>query len=109
MLDVLIQGGSSGSPVFDPDSGEVVGVIYGGLFEERAMAGEGLLVYRNPTSHTFAVPANQIQNALRAVAANKALPSNEDARALSDIIASATLVAHMPKMESPLVRKIGPE
>ncbi|MGB3549186.1 MAG: serine protease [Candidatus Binatus sp.] len=110
MLDVLIQGGSSGSPVFDPTSGEVVGVVYAGLIEEHSMRGDGVMLYSSPTSHTFAIPAHHIQNALRAVASYKVSnPSTEAAPTLADIIASAELVTHMPRTPSALVRTLGPD
>ncbi len=33
LLDLMSRGGSSGSPVFDPENGDVIGMIYAGLVE----------------------------------------------------------------------------
>lgn len=43
ILDSMIQGGASGSPVFNPENGEVVGIMYGGM--------EG-------TNLSYAIPSN---------------------------------------------------
>ncbi|MGO9607829.1 MAG: serine protease [Candidatus Binataceae bacterium] len=110
MLDVMVQGGSSGSPVFDPDSGEVVGVVYAGLIEDRNMSGNGALVYQNGTSHTLAIPANHIQKALEPVDAKPEFGRvTEGAPTLAEIIANAELVTHQPKTLSSSVRQVGPE
>ncbi|GAJ23629.1 unnamed protein product, partial [marine sediment metagenome] len=33
MINIMSQGGASGSPVFLPETGEVIGVLYGSLEE----------------------------------------------------------------------------
>ena len=48
-VDNMVQGGSSGSPVFEPGSGEVIGMVWGG-FEN--------------TNFTFVVPGHLIAKAL---------------------------------------------
>jgi serine protease Do len=110
MLDLMVQGGSSGSPVFDPESSEVVGVVYAGLFEDKSMAGEGALIYRNSTSHTLAIPANLINAALAALDANVEFgKAVEGGPSIDEIIASGELVLHPPKTLSPHVRPLGPD
>jgi len=60
MLDIITEGGTSGSPVFRVDSGDVIGMVYAGLKDSfyicsdnnQAVSFEGVL----PTAHTFAVP-----------------------------------------------------
>lgn len=57
LLDVMTQGGSSGSPVFNPDTGEVIGLEYAGLSEPKVLKGKsGILIYENNTSLTLAIP-----------------------------------------------------
>jgi S1-C subfamily serine protease len=111
LLNVMIQGGSSGSPVSDPETAEVVGVIYANLFENITVGGnDGLLMYRNATSHTLAIPANHILNALSASDTNVDLYHNTaGAPTLQEIIDNAELVTHIPKKPSSGVQELGPE
>ncbi len=111
LLDVMIQGGSSGSPVFDPRTSEVVGVIYANLSESMTIGGEsGVLVYKNGTSHTLAIPSNHIQNALSACDANVNWRRDaENAPSFQSIIDNAQFVTHRPKTLSPVARELGPD
>lgn len=110
MLDLMVQGGSSGSPVLDPENGEVVGVVYAGLSEEKTMAGDGVLIYRNGTSHTLAIPANLFNAALRAADLNVEFRrAVEGGPSIDEIISSGELVLHPPKTLSPNVRPLRPE
>jgi hypothetical protein len=66
LLDVLTQGGSSGSPLFDRETGKVIGVLWGGLDQPRAIAvGNGQLPYTVPTGISYAVPSHILAKALR--------------------------------------------
>jgi S1-C subfamily serine protease len=66
LLDLMTQGGSSGSPVFKPETGEVLGMVYAGLHETRSLSSpknrDGLLAYKNPTTLTLAIPTNYIRS-----------------------------------------------
>lgn len=56
MLNTMTQGGASGSPVFSPNNGKVVAMVYGGLNEIYSILGDkGLLSYKVPTNLTTAV------------------------------------------------------
>lgn len=59
LLNIMIQGGSSGSPVFLPETGEVVGIVHSRLrdFEKEVNPKSGYAhVYAQPTSLALAVP-----------------------------------------------------
>jgi len=58
LIDIQTEGGSSGSPIFNPETGEVVAMLYAGLLEDRIMQGKDgdFLLYKNSTSHTLGVP-----------------------------------------------------
>jgi hypothetical protein len=59
LIDVVIQGGSSGSPLFVPNTGEVVGIMYGGLVDYYESQSAGTF-YQVPTSLSLAVPARYL-------------------------------------------------
>ena len=63
IVNVLTQGGSSGSPVFLPDTGEVVGIVYAGLNEPAMTAKKD--VYIRPTAVTYAIPAGFLDVTLK--------------------------------------------
>jgi hypothetical protein len=54
----MTQGGASGSPVFSPASGEVLGAVYAGLYDYDVQPDEAKT--RVPTNYTCAVPAHYI-------------------------------------------------
>jgi Trypsin-like peptidase domain len=57
-INVMTQGGASGSPVFSSQSGEVLGAVYAGLYDYDVEANETKA--RVPTNYTYAVPAHYI-------------------------------------------------
>lgn len=69
MLDILTQSGSSGSPVFNPETGKVIGVLYGGIEEPKVIDGgeHGILIYKNPTGISYAVPSHFFAELLRKI------------------------------------------
>jgi hypothetical protein len=73
LLDLMTQGGSSGSPVFESESGNVVGILYGGIEEQRILDGgkDGVMIYKNPTGISYAVPSHFIAGLI------KELPNQE--------------------------------
>ncbi|MFP5231421.1 MAG: serine protease [Acidobacteriota bacterium] len=67
-IDIMQQGGSSGSPIFSADSPRVVGMMWGGLPESRfAQSAEASLMYTLNTNISLAEPAHIIQQALDSV------------------------------------------
>lgn len=69
MININSQGGQSGSPIFDPEDGEVIGLLYAGAEEPRRITGatqDGAqsLFYRVPTDITYAVPSQYLKAAL---------------------------------------------
>ena len=69
LLDVMCKGGSSGSPVFNIETGEVLGMVYGGLPEKKIMRGESntVLIYENASSLTLAIPSSFLKTMLARV------------------------------------------
>jgi hypothetical protein len=66
-IDIMQQGGSSGSPIFGPDNSRVIGLMWGGVNEPRqASCQTGAFVYMSPTNISLAEPAYIIAKAFEA-------------------------------------------
>ena len=64
-IDIMQQGGSSGSPIFGPDNRHVVGMMWGGLQDTRqTTSGSTPIYYTFPTNISLAEPAYIIAQAL---------------------------------------------
>jgi len=69
-IDIMQQGGSSGSPIFAADSSKVVGMMWGGVNEPRVAQSESAsLMYTLNTNISLAEPAHIIREALDKVVA----------------------------------------
>lgn len=75
-VNIMIQGGASGSPLFLSDSPEVVGILWGSLMEPRQFdihtpRGVLSLPYSLPTNMSYAVPgyylAQAVEETLKAI------------------------------------------
>jgi S1-C subfamily serine protease len=64
-INVMVQGGASGSPVFSQETGDVLGIVYASLNDIRD-DGKSLV----PTNYTYAVSSNVIQVGLKIALAN---------------------------------------
>jgi hypothetical protein len=101
MLNIMTQGGASGSPVFLPDAPHVVGVLYAGLREKYHMEVQRLLVpYQVPTNFSYCVPGSLIQLALDKVHTKSELAQPQDSKTLDEIM-STTLPIVIGKLPSP--------
>lgn len=69
-IDIMQQGGSSGSPIFASNSSKVVGMMWGGVNEPRFAHSESAsLMYTLNTNISLAEPAHIIRQALETVLA----------------------------------------
>ena len=69
LVDLMIQGGSSGSPVFLPETGEVVGIIHSSLcdFEKEINPKSDFIhIYKQPTSLSLAAPGWYLKKVVEA-------------------------------------------
>lgn len=63
LLNIMVQGGASGSPVFNPKNGEVVGIINAGLIQPASISlGKIRLPYTRNTTLSYAVPAKIVKS-----------------------------------------------
>lgn len=93
ILDVLSINGQSGSPVFLPETGEVVGILYGGL-PETAFTKTNDDEYLKPTSITYVLPAGQIEESIKE---SKKMP---DFQLPDDTLSLEEILNTYPRQES---------
>jgi S1-C subfamily serine protease len=112
MINVMVQGGASGSPVFLPETGDVIGVLYGGLNEKRTtefdlpkkiekeiQEFEPSLhshILSAPTNISYVVPAHYIKKMMKSVKEEKALEFPEDTLSLEECIKQTQHVERRP-------------
>lgn len=115
LIDSVVQGGSSGSPIFNPSTGEVVALLYGGLIERKVIPLRGgvMLPYTYGTSLTLAIPSQIISSLLKKVALDR-VSGTPDARdtskfpTLKDFIRSQEVRVREPKQPMPGVEALHP-
>ncbi len=112
MVNVMVQGGASGSPVFLLETGEVIGVLYASLQEDRitnirmSINNDGLIIspdlsshrhlFKAPTSLSYVVPAHFLETSLKSIKNNNELKFPENTQSLDEYIHTATTVTIKP-------------
>jgi S1-C subfamily serine protease len=89
-INVMSQGGSSGSPVFSTETGAVVGVLYGGLHDFDVTL-EQKEPYKVPTNITYVVPSHYLKRALSEFLKDGHFAPPKDAMTIEDMMATKTL------------------
>jgi S1-C subfamily serine protease len=90
-INVMVQGGASGSPVFLSDSGKVIGIAKASLLDP-VQTPEGSTTVLLPTNISYAVPARFLATALELLRTKHQMFPHPDAKPLSQVIAGAKLV-----------------
>ncbi len=103
MINVMTQGGASGSPVFAPDRAAVVGVLYAGLNDVATSPGLPA-PYRVPTNQSYVVPAHYLEYVLEKVKGEKGFALPPDTLSLDEMIATYQLETMKPRGEFGLVK-----
>jgi S1-C subfamily serine protease len=96
-VNIMVQGGASGSPVFLSETGKVVGILYAGLNDARQGWRAGTeppdqtvpqpFVYTVPTNISYVVPSHYIRTALDGLG-KIGLPTN-DGKTLDEMLQNA--------------------
>ena len=74
-INVMVQGGASGSPVFSWKNGKVLGVIFSGLDDYDFISKKN--VHRTPTNISYVIPSHYIIKGLKSLQQKKVtLPSD---------------------------------
>jgi S1-C subfamily serine protease len=106
LIDVMIQGGASGSPVFRVDNGRVIGIVYAKHLEPTVAQTQDVQISIGlPTSFSYVVPSAVLFQLMDKAEAqmNQSIPTN--AASIDEIIASMpavpvdqmTVGRHIPK------------
>jgi len=105
-MNVMTQGGASGSPVFMPSSGSVVGMLYAGLYDIGTTRGND--VYRLPTNISYVIPAMYLVKVLAALQDRRV--GVHDSPTLEEVVSSGKLVDVLTEglMGDVLIRKVEP-
>lgn len=69
LINVMSQGGASGSPIFNPKTGKITALLYGGIIDWHGIpiqtaGGNIQLPYQNGTALTLAIPAYIVSDVL---------------------------------------------
>lgn len=84
LLNVMVRGGASGSPVFFPESGKVAGIVYAGL---RDFESSKACSYAVPTNLTYVLPAHAISTAVKILSEQGAIAPQPNAPTFASLMA----------------------
>ncbi|MFA5292909.1 MAG: serine protease [Phycisphaerae bacterium] len=85
-VNIMVQGGASGSPVFLPESGTVIGIIDSSLIDSVESIQKD--TYQIPTNISYATPSYHISNFLKEVEGNYSFKLPQDTKTFDDLIAN---------------------
>jgi S1-C subfamily serine protease len=111
LIEAMTQGGSSGSPIFNSQTGKVTALLYGGIMEWDAIrvSKEVALPYRNNTALTTAIPAYLVSDILKMAANPRDMGRDTSKhRTLQQIIEETPQAIHAPKTNAPGAEVIPP-
>ena len=105
-INIMTQGGASGSPVCRTETGKVIGILYAGLHDlDVTMKNKD--VYRVPTNVSYVVPSHYIVHLLENIDRIAELKQPSDAKTIEEMISGGEIVN---KLENKLdVREIDEE
>ncbi len=118
MINVMTQGGASGSPVFLPETGDVIGILYGGL-EEKRKSKSGLPnkikqtveqhepsihshYFDVPTNISYVVPAHYIEKMLDTIKSDTNAKVPDDALTLQEYVEKTKIMVIKPGEPTPI-------
>jgi len=89
-INVMVQGGASGSPVFHPETAKVAGVLYGGLTDVGVTAKKDL--YRVPTNISYVAPSHFLARMFSQIETRTDFDLPANTKSMDEMIASAEIV-----------------
>lgn len=107
-INVMVQGGASGSPVFLCETGAVIGVLYGGLrdFEVTLKQKD---ICKVPTNISYVVPSHYLAKFLKDISKIKDICASDDTKTIDDMLASAEFTNVLEKGYDWVIRRVDPQ
>ncbi len=87
-VNVMVQGGASGSSVFLCDTGAVVGVLYAGL-NDYALTLKNKDLHLVPTNISYVVPSHYLTKSLEAFLKMENMRPPSDAKSIDEMLKNA--------------------
>ena len=107
-VNIMAQGGASGSPVFLTDSGAVIGVLYGGLHDIEVSLKQKD-VYRVPTNISYVVPAHYVERSLQEIGSLPGMKLPTDTMSIDEMLANSKPVNLLEKGPEWQIKKVDPK
>jgi len=95
MINIMVQGGASGSPVFLPGDPAVIGILNAGLIDFRRT--ETNQFYEVPTNISYVVPGHLLAHVLEKIKNDPNFVLPPDTKSLQDILDTAEFVVSNDK------------
>lgn len=88
-INVMTQGGASGSPVFIPNTGKVIGILYASLNDVVITLKKD--IYKMPTCISYIVPSHFLINSLKNIEDNPQVKLPKDTKSIDELIKSTKI------------------
>ena len=105
-INVMTQGGASGSPVFIPDTGKVIGVLYAGLNDFARTVKKD--IYKVPTCISYVVPSHFLINSLESIEDNPQVKLPKDTKSIDELIKSTKMHDRYKEGRKYQIKKVKP-
>lgn len=107
-VNVMAQGGASGSPVFLCDTGAVVGVLYAGL-NDYALTLKNKDLHRVPTNISYVVPSHYLLNSLNGFLKMEDMRQPSDSKTIDEMLKDAQFRNVLEKGRDWITKKVDPQ
>ncbi len=120
MINVMTQGGASGSPVFTLDTGEVIGILYAGLNDiqntgsellsnDKEKIADHIHNYKSPANISYVVPAYIFQKMLKNIDKDKDFKLPTDTPSLKGLVEKSNIITQERGKSAGLIAWEGPK
>jgi S1-C subfamily serine protease len=106
-VNIMVQGGASGSPVFLSESGQVIGVLYASLNDSSVSRGND--VYTVPTNISYVVPSHYLRRSLEKLPQRAKLAPRSDAKTIEEMLQSGQLNNALEGGRQWSIRQVDPQ
>lgn len=107
-VNVMAQGGASGSPVFLCETGAVVGVLYAGL-NDYALTLRNKDLHRVPTNISYVVPSHYLMKSLEGFLKMEDMQQPSDAKTIDEMLKDAQFRNMLENGREWITKKVDPQ